>query len=175
MPQLETGVTCIDRSLIQRAGRTVRLLRTANLAVVTAESCTGGLIAAILSQVEGAGKALEGSFVVYSKAQKAKALGVSEDLLRRQGAINAATAEQMMTGALARSNADLALAVTGVLGPDPDEDGNPVGLIYISAGLRVGVSRTRKHQYGHQHHDALRHQVVIDSLEWMEALIQEAP
>jgi nicotinamide-nucleotide amidase len=126
-----------------------------------------------LSQVEGAGEVLEGSFVVYSKAHKTRALGVDEDLLRRQGAIKAATAEQMVAGALTHSRAGIALAVTGVLGPSPDEDGNPVGLVYISGGWRGRSKRTQKHEYGHQPHDALRHQAIYDALTLLDGLLRE--
>ena len=171
MPEFESTVSCIDQFLIQRAGNTVTLLRAAGLSVVTAESCTGGLISAILSQAEGAGEVLEGGFVVYSKTHKTEALAVDEEVLRLRGAVNAATAEQMVAGALNHSQADIALGVTGVLGPDPDEDDNPVGLVYMSAGRRDGPNRTEKYQYGHQPHDALRRQVILDPLALLDGLI----
>lgn len=171
MPQSETAATCIDPSLLRRAEKTVRGLRDAGLSVVTAESCTGGLIAAVLSQVEGAGDVLEGGFVVYSKQHKTRALAVDSAILSSQGAINAATAEQMVMGALDRSFADLALAVTGVLGPEPDEDGNPVGLVYLAVGRRNQAYRTEKHAYGRQPHDILRRRVVTDALTLLDGLI----
>lgn len=162
---------CIDAALVQRAARTVKRLKENKLSIVMAESCTAGLICAVLSQAEGAGETLHGGFVVYSKDHKALALGVDRELLRVQGAVNQATADQMLAGALSHSPADLALVVTGVLGPDPDEDGNPVGLVFLAAGRRDGESRTVHHEYGKQSHNVLRRQVVLDALALLEELI----
>jgi len=96
---------------------------------VTAESCTAGkLAAALLSEAPGAAERLHGSFVTYTKANKTKSLGVSAALLQRRGAVCREVAVAMAEGALVRSPATVAVSITGVAGPDPDEDGNPVGL-----------------------------------------------
>lgn len=140
-----SGLECIDPELIQRANETGLRLRQAGLKVVTAESCTAGLLCAALAQCQDAGEILLGGFVTYAKAAKAQTLGVDEELLSREGAVNAAVAAQLCTGALSRSGADIALAVTGVLGPSEDEDGNPVGLIYwgsVRKGDRPRVVQT---------------------------------
>jgi len=97
--------------------------------VVTAESCTAGLIAAVLSHARNVGDCLHGGFVVYTKENKTMALDVDSRLLATRGAVNEEVAIQMARGALERSPADIALAVTGVLGRDPDEDRNPAGLV----------------------------------------------
>jgi nicotinamide-nucleotide amidase len=155
---------CIDQHLIQHGEQIVRDLREARLSVITAESCTGGLLSAVLSQAEGAGKVLHGSFVTYSKENKTKALGVDPLLLKRDGSVTADVVRQMVLGALLRSPAEIALAVSGVLGPSPDEDGNPVGLVYFGCGRRdEPVAVTRK-DYGELPHDSLRHCVVMDGL-----------
>jgi nicotinamide-nucleotide amidase len=157
--------SCVDQGLIHRAKDIVRALRDARLSIVTAESCTAGLVSAVLSQADGAGEDLHGSFVTYSKANKTAALGVDAGLLRRDGSVTADVVRQMVHGALLRSPADIALAVSGVLGPSPDEDGNPVGLVYFGCGHRNGpVSITRKH-YGRKPNDSLRRQVVMDGLD----------
>lgn len=124
--------------------------------MVTAESCTGGLIAAALARAEGASEVLHGGFVVYTKEQKAKALGVSRTLLAREGAVNGTVARQLADGARRRSSATLALAITGVLGPAPDDDGNPVGLIFFAISRRGGKTLAFKRRFPRQSHDRLR-------------------
>lgn len=161
---------CIDAALVTRAAETVNRLKEKRLSVVTAESCTAGLICAVLSQAHGAGDVLHGGFVVYSKDHKAEALGVSPQLLRAHGAVNQVVAEQMLAGALAHSPADIGLAVTGVLGPEPDEDGNPVGLVILAAGRRGGPPKTLRREYGQLSHHALRWQVVLDGLELLDTV-----
>jgi nicotinamide-nucleotide amidase len=103
-----------------------------NLTIVTAESCTAGKLSALLSEAPGAGEHLHGSFVTYTKANKVEALGVDAGLLKAKGAVCREVAVAMAEGALHRSPADVAVAITGVAGPDPDEDGNPVGLVCIA-------------------------------------------
>ncbi len=115
-----------------RAEQIIKALRRKKLALITAESCTAGLLAALLSKPEGAGDVLEGGFVCYSKEQKNVALHVSPATLKEKTAVSAEVAEEMARGALKCSTATTAIAVTGVLGPKPDEDGNPVGLVYLS-------------------------------------------
>ncbi len=133
----------------------VKLLRAHDLTVVTAESCTAGLIAALLSKPEGASDVLHGGFVTYSKPQKSRVLGVPAALLKRDGSVTAKVASEMATGALRRSPADIALAVTGVLGPAPDEDGNPVGLVYFACARRGRELRALRRQFARRDHDTL--------------------
>lgn len=160
--------SCVDNSLIQSAKDIVQALRRRGLSVVTAESCTAGLIAAVLSQVDGAGEVLQGGFVTYTKANKTMSLGVDASLLEHQGSVTADVVRQMAHGALLRSPADIALAVSGVLGPSPDEDGNPVGLVFFGCGHRGGPITVTRRDYGEQPHDILRRRVVLDGLELLE-------
>jgi nicotinamide-nucleotide amidase len=155
---------CIDQDLISRACESVARLKDRKLTVVTAESCTAGLISAALAQAVGAGDVLQGSFVVYSKDQKHQVLGVDWENLRCATAVSEAVASQMLTGALAHSIADVGLAVTGVLGPEPDEDGNPVGLVFLAAGRRNAPASILRRDYGYRPHEALRRQVMFDAL-----------
>src|ERR1700709_1345464 len=94
--------SCVDNSLIQSAKDIVQALRRRGLSVVTAESCTAGLIAAVLSQVDGAGEVLQGGFVTYTKANKTMSLGVDASLLEHQGSVTADVVRQMAHGALLR-------------------------------------------------------------------------
>lgn len=159
---------CIERALINEARPVVERLRARGLSVVTAESCTAGLIAAVLSHVPGIGECFHGAFVTYSKEHKIAALGVDETLLREQGSVNRETAIQMATGALNNSPAKLAIAVTGVLGPDPDEDGNPPGLVYIAI-CRAGAPANAKKFSFEGSPDSVRRQAVRKALFMLEA------
>lgn len=165
--------TCIDEALVRRAGEVLHRLKQGNLTVVTAESCTAGLISAVLSQADGASDVLHGSFVTYTKANKAMALGVDAELLRRQGSVNAEVVRQLAAGALARSPADLAIVVSGVLGPEPDEDGNPVGVVFFGCGKRNGDLRIERKDFGKKPHDALRRAAVLEALALAEACVPD--
>jgi nicotinamide-nucleotide amidase len=156
---------CIDRELAECASKAVARLAEKKLTIVTAESCTAGLISAALSQGEGAAKVLHGSFVTYTKDNKTMALGVSRELLEQKSSVNAEVAKQLACGALERSPADIALSVTGVLGPEPDEDGNPVGLVYLACCRRGGAPNVVHKDYGDRPHDELRRAVVRDALD----------
>lgn len=103
--------------------------------------------------------------MTYTKANKIRSLGVSAKLLERAGSVTMEVAEAMVKGALERSPADIALSVTGVLGPTCDEDGNPVGLIYISCGRRNRKPKTIKCDFGRRSHDILRRKTVLSALE----------
>jgi PncC family amidohydrolase len=120
------------------AERLVRQAQQRKLTLLTVESCTAGALARALSEVEGAAQTLHGGFVVYTKANKTAALGIPEDLIARHTAVSAPVARAMATGGLERTPADIAMAITGVAGPEPDEDGNPVGLAFIAAAHRDG-------------------------------------
>lgn len=151
-----------------RGSNVLEKLQRRGLTLVTAESCTAGLISAVLSQGEGASEVFHGGFVTYTKAGKSESLGVSAGLLAREGAVNASVAAQMVTGALSRSPADLGLAVTGVLGPDPDEDGNPVGLVFLACGRRGMPPQIIRRDYGPEQHDMLRRATVLDAFALVE-------
>jgi nicotinamide-nucleotide amidase len=167
------GANCIDQELIARAEQVVQTLKARKRTAVTAESCTAGLIAAVLSHVEGAGEVLEGAHVAYSKEQKAMALDVDPHIMTSLGTVNDDVIVQMTAGALAHSKADIALAVSGVLGPSPDEDGNPVGLVFLAAQRRGEPARIERQMYGTRPHDELRRRTVLDALALLESEVCE--
>jgi nicotinamide-nucleotide amidase len=140
----ETAVT-ISPALCDRAQAILKTLKDAGLSIVTAESCTAGMIAAVMSRADGASDVLHGGFVTYTKEHKTAALGVSADLLRDKGAVNEAVVMQLAQGALQRSPASLSLAVSGVLGPKEDEDGpGGTGLFLLrKIGRRAGRGEGR--------------------------------
>ena len=143
------------------AGRALE--RASSLTIVTAESCTAGKLAALLSEAPGAAERLHGSFVTYTKANKTRALGVPESLLDEQGAVCPEVAVAMAQGALARSPADIAVAITGVAGPEPDEDGNPVGRVCIALA-RSGMNRTYEFNYGNPGRETVQARAICDAL-----------
>ena len=124
--------------LKDEAQRLVGLARSKNLTLVTVESCTAGALACALAEAEGAGEVFHGGFVVYSKENKCSAVGVPVALIKKHTAVSAQVAKSMAVGGVERSPAHIAMAVTGVAGPHPDEDGNPVGLVFICAAGQDG-------------------------------------
>jgi nicotinamide-nucleotide amidase len=114
----------------------------------TAESCTGGLIAGALTEISGSSAVVDRGFVTYTNAAKMQMLGVQEETLLRFGAVSEETARQMVHGALFRSRADLAIAVTGIAGPGGGSPEKPVGLVHLAAKSRSGKLVHRKMLYG---------------------------
>lgn len=153
----------------------MRRLLARQLSVVTAESCTAGLASAVLSTAEGASEVLHGGFVTYTKAQKTAALGVPANLLDSRGAVNEEVARSMAVGALERSPAAIALSVTGVLGPEPDEDGNPVGLVFFACCLRGKNAKVIKRQFSSADTDTLCRNVVVAALDLVDEVAADVP
>jgi nicotinamide-nucleotide amidase len=167
---VEIEFTKIDEAIVRRAADVLALAKQKNLTVVTAESCTGGLLASVLSEAPGAGEQLQGGFVVYTKEHKSIALGVPPDLLKRESAVSEAVARALADGALSHSIADIAVSITGVAGPAPDEDGNPVGLAHFAAARRGFMTIHLRRNFGDIGRGAVRYQAVMEAL----ALIERA-
>jgi nicotinamide-nucleotide amidase len=125
-----------DDALMTRAGALGEALRERGWRLATAESCTGGLIAALCTSVAGSSDWFERGFVTYSNAAKTELLGVDPALIAAHGAVSEPVAQAMATGALERSAADLALAVTGIAGPGGATPGKPVGLVWLAWATR---------------------------------------
>jgi nicotinamide-nucleotide amidase len=155
----------IDRSkLVDLAERALATARRRNLTIVTAESCTAGKLSALLSEAPGAAEHLHGGFVTYTKANKIEALGVDSGLLEAKGAVCPDVAIGMAEGALHRSPANVAVAVTGVAGPDPDEDGNPVGLVCIAVVREGREPRHVERKYGDIGREKVQERAMEDAL-----------
>jgi nicotinamide-nucleotide amidase len=150
--------------LVEAAKKVLARAKAGNLGIVTAESCTSGLLASVLSEAPGAAELLHGGFVTYTKDNKVIALGVSEALLKTKGAVCEEVARAMAEGALARSPADVSVAITGVAGPSPDEDGNPVGLVCIAVARRGFPTSHMEKSYGDIGRDAVREGAMQDAL-----------
>lgn len=123
--------------------RLVQLLGAHGRRLTTAESCTGGQIAAALVQVPGSSKVFDAGFVTYSNTIKQRVLGVSADVLAGEGAVSETVVRQMAAGALERSDADYAIAVSGIAGPDGGTADKPVGTVWIAWGTRTDLRAQR--------------------------------
>jgi nicotinamide-nucleotide amidase len=154
----------MNERLATLAREVIEAARAQNLSLVTAESCTAGKLSNVLSEVPGAGKHLHGGFVTYTKAAKTALLGVSPELLRQRGAVCAEVAVAMAEGALRRSPADIALAITGVAGPERDEDNNPVGFVCIATAREGCPSPHIERHYGEVGRTKILDDAMADTL-----------
>jgi PncC family amidohydrolase len=123
------------------------LLKQKRFKLVTAESCTGGLLAATLTHRAGASDFFDRGFITYSNESKTEILNVPEDTLEKHGAVSAETAEAMATGALDNSRANLAVSITGIAGPDGGTTEKPVGLVYFGYALKGGSAGALEHKF----------------------------
>ncbi len=139
------------------------VLLAKNLSLVTAESCTGGMIAAAITGRPGASKIFERGFVTYSNESKNELLGVPFDIIDRFGAVSPETAEAMVRGALNRSRAHIAVSVTGIAGPDGGSEAKPVGLVYIGYALKDNPVQVAEHRFSGDR-TAFRQQAVDAAL-----------
>lgn len=157
-----------DAELLARAEALVAAYAADGRTVATAESCTGGLVAGLLTAVPGSSAVLERGFVTYSNEAKAEAIGVPMDLIRRHGAVSEAVARAMAVGALAASRASVAVAITGIAGPGGGSAEKPVGLVHFGLGQRDGETRHLERRYGDLGRAGIRRAAVADALGLLE-------
>jgi len=139
----------LDReALIGAAFDVLAACKRAKLKVATAESCTGGLVAAALTEVPGSSEIVERGFVTYSNEAKEEMLAVSPALIRAFGAVSEPVARAMAEGALARSHADMAVSITGIAGPGGGSLEKPVGLVHVGLARRGRATRTSHRIFG---------------------------
>lgn len=156
------------------AKQVLAIAKDKRITLVAAESCTAGLLGQLLSDAPGAATQFHGGFVTYTKAQKTAALGVRPRLLREKTAVCREVARAMAQGAVHRSPADLGVAITGVAGPKPDEDGNPVGFVCIAVSRRGGPTHDFERRYRETGRRAIRRRAVIDALAALAAAVRQA-
>ncbi len=159
-------------ALLSQAEAVLAAYRRAGLTIATAESCTGGLVAGCLTEIAGSSDVVDCGFVTYSNAAKTELLGVPAELIDNHGAVSAEVAEAMARGALDRSHADAAIALTGVAGPGGGTVEKPVGLVYLCAIRRGGVARPRREIFGGDR-TAVRLCAVAVGLELLGELLGE--
>ncbi|MEA2937550.1 MAG: nicotinamide-nucleotide amidase [Alphaproteobacteria bacterium] len=158
-------------SLEESARALLDLCRTKSLKIACAESCTGGLLAATLTDIPSSSDVLERGFVTYSNQAKQDMLGVSALTLAHFGAVSRETAEAMATGALAHAPVDLAVAITGIAGPGGGSPGKPVGLVHFAAGAR-GALIHRERRFGDIGRTQVRVASVVEALAMLRELAQ---
>ena len=167
----ETLEPAIPRELDERAEELMRRLCDRRLRVATAESCTGGMLAALLTDIEGAGHGFDRGFVTYSKEAKTDLLGIERDLLDRNDAVSEPVARAMAEGALSRSNADIAVGVTGFAGPA--DDGCEEGLVHFALASRTGRPQHRVEHFGAIGRGPVRIKALYVMLDMLERALED--
>ena len=156
----DSAARALSRSLLD-------LCRMRKLKIATAESCTGGLVAAALTEVPGSSDVVDRGFVTYSNEAKHAMLGVETAKLDTFGAVSKEVAIAMAFGALEQADVDLAVAITGIAGPGGATPGKPVGLVHFAVAARDGRITHHEQRFGAIGRSAVRHQSVIEALKML--------
>ncbi len=156
--------------LIDQAMRLLAELRARKLQVATAESCTGGMIAGLLTEIPGSSDVVERGFVTYSNAAKTEMIGVPMELIVTHGAVSEAVARAMASGALAASHADISIAVTGVAGPGGGSAAKPVGLVHFGGARKGGTVIHHEARFGDLGRGGIRLAAVRQALQMIGEL-----
>jgi nicotinamide-nucleotide amidase len=158
--------------LLARAENLLTQARAGGVRIATAESCTGGLIAALLTEIPGSSDVFGRGFVTYSNKAKEDMLGVPAATLRQHGAVSEAVARIMAEGAIRNSTAQLSVAVTGIAGPGGGTDEKPVGLVHIAAARAGEPTLHREYRFGDIGRSEVRLASVEAALEMLEQLMK---
>ncbi|HEX7074641.1 MAG TPA: CinA family protein [Hyphomicrobiaceae bacterium] len=158
--------------LVDEARQLIGLLRDHKLMLVTAESCTGGLISGVLTEIPGSSDVVERGYVTYSNAAKVSCLGVDPQLIATHGAVSEEVARAMASGALAHSQADIAVSVTGVAGPGGGSVEKPVGLVHFGAVRKGQPVLHLEKRFGDLGRSAIRIESVRTALDLVKAAVR---
>lgn len=158
-----------SQDLTTKAETLLATLRARKLMLATAESCTGGLIAGVLTEIAGSSDVVERGFVTYSNEAKTELIGVPPEMIAAHGAVSREVALAMANGALAHSRADIAVAVTGVAGPGGGTAAKPVGLVHLAAERRGRPPMHRECRFG----DIGRHGIRMATIEVAFEMVDE--
>ncbi|MGI4876918.1 MAG: CinA family protein [Janthinobacterium lividum] len=167
-----------DAEMLEHARLVVEANRAAGLRIVTAESCTGGLVAGVLTEIPGSSDVVDRGFVTYSNEAKLESLGVNLDILETFGAVSVAVAWAMAKGALVHSHADVAVAVTGIAGPGGGSERKPVGMVVFAVAHRndpPGEPVADTKFFGDLGRSEVRRQAVLCALELLMPVAAGAP
>jgi nicotinamide-nucleotide amidase len=165
----------MDAGLVERARALLDLCRAKKLRIAAAESCTGGLVAATLTEIAGSSDVFERGFVTYSDEAKQAMLGVPAATLANHGAVSRETALAMAAGALAHAPVELAVSITGIAGPGGAVAGKPVGLVHFAAAARSGAPIHRERRYGDIGRAQIRRASVVEALAMLSELAAREP
>src|ERR1700761_3812391 len=160
-----------DAALRQQAEALLTAARAGNLRIATAESCTGGLIAGLLTEIPGSSDVFDRGFVTYSNRAKQDMLNMPGDLIADMGAVSEPVARMMAEGAVENSNAHVAVAVTGVAGPGGGTPLKPVGLVHIAACRERRSIIHEAHRFGDIGRSEIRMKTVEAALELLQRLL----
>jgi nicotinamide-nucleotide amidase len=163
----------LDPELFEQAAALLALCRSRKLRIAAAESCTGGLVAAALTEIAGSSDVFERGFVTYTDQAKEEMLGVPSVMLASHGAVSRETAQAMAQGALAHAPADLAVAITGIAGPGGAVAGKPVGLVHFAAAARGGRLIHRERRYGDIGRTQVRRASVVEALTMLQYFAEQ--
>ncbi|MGE3627185.1 MAG: CinA family protein [Hyphomicrobiales bacterium] len=161
----------MDAALIAQARNLLDACRDRGLTLVTAESCTGGLIAATLTDVPGSSDVVDRGFVTYSNAAKNKVLGVPAAMLKKHGAVSEEVARAMAEGAMKRAGSDLAVSVTGIAGPGGGSPEKPVGLVHFAAARKGRPTLHKRVEFGDRGRQEIRRMSIAEALTLVEGLL----
>lgn len=162
-----------DHATIAAAKALLEICTKKKLTLATAESCTGGLVAAALSEIPGSSLVLDRGFVTYSNAAKQQMLGVTPATIDVYGAVSTECAEEMAKGALAHASVDLAVSITGIAGPTGAVPGKPIGLVYFCATSRSGRMIAHDRKYGDIGRVKVRNESVLQALAMLRELAEK--
>lgn len=163
----------LDDDIVEAARRLLEICKRKHLLVATAESCTAGLVAGMLTEVPGTSSVLDRGFITYSNQAKQDMLGVSAATLQARGAVSRETAEEMARGALAHAPVDLAVSVTGIAGPDGGSAEKPVGLVHFGAASRSGQFVHAEKRFGNIGRTEIRKQSVLQALRMLQDVAEQ--
>lgn len=162
-----------SRDLQHRAACALDAARNAEVRIVTAETCTAGLLSACLTSVPGASEVFERGFTLYHTTAKTTGLGVPEEVARTYGAVSAQVTAGLAEGALAHSGAGISAAITGYAGPGGGNERDPVGTVYVAASTRDSETKVERHVFGGDR-DAVRLAAVGAALDMIVGQLERA-
>ena len=166
----------IDQEMRDAAVALLDLCKARHLTVATAESCTGGLLAAALTDIPGSSAVVDRGFVTYTNEAKQQMIGVPPPTIEKYGAVSRETAEAMAKGALAHAQVDLAVSITGIAGPSGAMPGKPVGLVHFAAAARSGRLIHHDRKFGDLGRSEVRRRSVLQAMAMLRELAEtEAP
>jgi nicotinamide-nucleotide amidase len=167
--------TLFPDDLLRDAETLLSKLQRRSLSLAVAESCTGGLVCGLLTEIPGSSTVLERGFVTYSNTAKEELLGVHPALLTQYGAVSEEVARAMAEGAVAHAPVDIAVSVTGIAGPDGGSAEKPVGLVYIAGARNGSAALCREYRFGNLGRHAIRLASVREAIAIVSAVLAECP
>ena len=162
-----------DEEITKAVVALLDICKAKKLMVATAESCTGGLVAAAISEISGSSLVLDRGFVTYSNEAKQQMLGITPATIEVYGAVSKECAEEMAKGALAHAQVDLAVSITGIAGPTGAVPGKPIGLVYFCAAARSGRTIAHDRKFGDIGRSNVRRASLLQALAMLSELAEK--